>query len=193
MRIVALACLVALAGCGKPAPEQAPKHASVKPLTPVIRGGWATVFGDARGSLDLLGRLGFRPRPYEEKGGNYVSVATPTPMSDPSAKPANIANFTATGDAKTLNSIAFSLDLVGGDETSAKTQFERWIAQAMSQLGVPGERQVAAAIKNEAPVAGDVAGASYAVTRTPIDGGRRLVVTFSRPKGAAGSTEPRNR
>jgi hypothetical protein len=193
MRIAAFAALLALVGCGKPAPEHAARQQSVKPLPPVIKGGWATVFGDASGSLDLLGRLGFRPGPYERKSANYVSVATPTPMSDPSAKPVNVANLTATGDAEKLDSLAFSLDLVGGDEKSAKSQFERWIAQAMSQLGVPGESQVIAAIKKETPAAGDVSGASYAITRTPIDGGRRLMVTFSRPKGDAGSTEPRNR
>ena len=34
-------------------------------------------------------------------------------------------------------------------------------------------------------------GADYRVTRDKIDGGRRLVVTFTRPEAMSGSTEPR--
>lgn len=190
---VLVAVSLALAGCGKPGTDATTNTsaAPAKPgkLPPVIEGGWATVFGDAKASLDLFARLGLRPGPYEAKDGRFVSTAVPTPLSDPSQKPAAVANFTASGDAKTLDTVEFAFDSVGNDQTNAKSAFETWVGQAMSRLGVAGADIVLPAIQKETPVSGDVEGAHVAVTKTEIEGGFRLVVTFTSPAAIAANNK----
>ena len=189
-----LGLTVALAGCGQA--SDPPKDAPKATFTPFVTGGWSTVFGDAAETVSLLSRMGFRMTGYVPVDGRYRAVAEATPMSDPSAPPINMGNLIVEGDAKRLDALRFSLDLVNLDSSPfAKTQFIRWVTKPMDQLGLDGKDAVAAAIQTESATSGHLTGADYRVTRDKIDGGRRLVVTFirpeARPEAMSGSTEPR--
>lgn len=189
MRPAVLLALVAmLAGCGQPAADQAAERPRATP-TPFVTGGWPTVFGDAPKTIDLLNGMGFRLSPYEQTGGAFIANAMPTPMADPSIKPTNTANLSVRGDAKRIDRLQFTLDIVNLDSSPfSKEQFVRWIDRPLASLGLPGRDEVKRGIMTESPATGTVSGADYQITRTPIDGGRRLIVTFTRP---ATGTEPR--
>lgn len=189
-----LGLTVALAGCGQASDQ--PKDAPRATFTPFVKGGWSTVFGDAPETVSLLDRMGFRMSGYASVDGRHRAIATATPMADPSAPPINMANLMVEGDAKQLKELRFSLDLVNLETSPfAKTQFIRWVTKPMDQLGLDGKDAVTAAIQTESATTGHLTGADYRVTRDKIDGGRRLVVTFTRPEARpeamSGSTEPR--
>lgn len=191
MRLALLLGLtVALAGCGRASDQ--PKDAPKGSPTPFVTGGWTTVFGNAPETVSLLDRMGFRMSGYAPVQGVHRAIAQATPMADPSVSPVNMGNLIVEGDAKRLNEIRFSLDLVNLDTSPfAKTQFIRWLTKPMDQLGLDGKDAVATAIQTESATTGHLTGADYRVTRDKIDGGRRLVVTFTRPEAMSGSTEPR--
>lgn len=186
MRLVFLLGLtVALAGCGQASDQ--PKDAPKASPTPFVTGGWATVLGNAPETVSLLDRMGFRMSGYAHVQGQYRAIAQATPMADPSVTPVNMANLIVEGDAKQLNTLRFSLDLVNLDTSPfAKTQFIRWVTKPMDQLGLDGKDAVTAAIQTESATTGHLTGADYRVTRDKIDGGRRLVVTFTRPEAKSG-------
>ncbi|PXA88748.1 hypothetical protein DMC47_29675 [Nostoc sp. 3335mG] len=187
-RAVLLALVATLAGCGQGAADKAADKPRATP-TPFVTGGWATVFGDAPKTIELLNGMGFRLSPYAAQDGGMQAVAQPTPMADPSVPPVNTANLTVTGDAQRIEKLAFSLDIVNLDSSPfAKQQFARWVDRPLASLGLPGRDEVKRGIMTESPTSGNVTGADYQITRTPIDGGRRLIVTFTRP---ATGTEPR--
>ncbi|WP_294234263.1 hypothetical protein [uncultured Sphingomonas sp.] len=188
-RALLLGLTVALAGCGQASDQKETPKASP---TPFVKGGWATVLGNALETVSLLDRMGFRMSGYAPVDGVTRAIAQATPMADPSVTPINMANLLVEGDAKTLNTLRFSLDIVNLDTSPfAKTQFIRWVTKPMDQLGLDGKDAVAAAIQTESATTGHLTGADYRVTRDKIDGGRRLVVTFTRPEAMSGSTEPR--
>jgi len=195
MRLALLLGLtVALAGCGQASDQ--PKDAPKASPTPFVKGGWATVFGNAPETVSLLDRMGFRMSGYAPVQGATRAIAQATPMADPSVSPVNLGNLIVEGDAARLNEVRFSLDLVNLETSPfAKTQFIRWVTKPMDQLGLDGKDAVTAAIQNESATTGHLTGADYRVTRDKIDGGRRLVVTFTRPEARpeaiSGSTEPR--
>lgn len=189
-----LGLTVALAGCGRASDQ--PKETPKASPTPFVKGGWATVFGNAPETVSLLDRMGFRMSGYAPVQGQYRAIAQATPMADPSVSPVNMGNLIVEGDAARLNEVRFSLDLVNLDTSPfAKTQFIRWVTKPMDQLGLDGKDAVSAAIQTESATTGHLTGADYRVTRDKIDGGRRLVVTFTRPEARpeaiSGSTEPR--
>ncbi len=187
---VLLALVATLAGCGQPAADKAADKPRATP-TPFITGGWATVFGDAGKTVALLNGMGFRLSPYEQAGGAYVAKAMPTPMADPSVKPTNTAHLTVTGDAQRIDRLDFALDIVNLDSSPfAKEQFARWVDRPLASMNLSGRDDVKRGIMTESPVSGTLPDATYTITRTPIDGGRRLVVTFTRPAHATGN-EPR--
>ncbi|WP_433909810.1 hypothetical protein [Sphingomonas yabuuchiae] len=191
MRLALLLGLtVALAGCGQASDQ--PKETPKATPAPFVTGGWATVFGNAPETVSLFDRMGFRMSGYAPVDGQYRAIAQATPMADPSVSPVNMGNLIVEGDAKRLNEIRFSLDIVNLDTSPfAKTQFIRWVTKPMDQLGLDGKDAVSAAIQTESATTGHLTGADYRVTRDKIDGGRRLVVTFTRPEAMSGSTEPR--
>lgn len=191
MRLALLLGLtVALAGCGQASDQ--PKDAARATPTPFVTGGWATVFADPAETVSLLDRMGFRMSGYAPVQGVHRAIAQATPMADPAAMPVNMGNLIVEGDASRLNALRFSLDLVNLDTSPfAKTQFIRWVTKPMDQLGLDGKDAVSAAIQTESATTGHLTGADYQVTRDKIDGGRRLVVTFTRPEAMSGSTEPR--
>ena len=195
MRLALLLGLtVALAGCGRASDQ--PKDAPKATPTPFVTGGWATVFANAPETVSLFDRMGFRMSGYAPVDGQYRAIAQATPMADPSVSPVNMGNLIVEGDAKRLNEIRFSLDIVNLDTSPfAKTQFIRWVIKPMDQLGLDGKDAVSAAIQTESATTGHLTGADYRVTRDKIDGGRRLVVTFTRPEARpeamSGPAEPR--
>lgn len=191
MRLALLLGLtVALAGCGQASDQ--PKDAPKASPTPFVTGGWATVFGNAAETVSLFDRMGFRMSGYAPVQRQYRAIAQATPMADPSVSPVNMGNLIVEGDASRLHELRFSLDLVNLDTSPfAKTQFIRWVTKPMDQLGLDGKDAVSAAIQTESATTGHLTGADYHVTRDKIDGGRRLVVTFTRPEAMSGSTEPR--
>ncbi|MDZ7280836.1 hypothetical protein N4G62_02190 [Sphingomonas sanguinis] len=195
MRLALLLGLtVALAGCGQASDQ--PKDAPKPSPTPFVKGGWATVFGNAPETVSLLDRMGFRMSGYAPIQGVHRAIAQATPMADPSVSPVNMGNLIVEGDAARLNEVRFSLDLVNLETSPfAKTQFIRWLTKPMDQLGLDGKDAVSSAIQTESATTGHLTGADYHVTRDKIDGGRRLVVTFTRPEARpeaiSGSTEPR--
>jgi hypothetical protein len=191
-RAVLLALVATLAGCGQPAPEQA--QAPRPTPTPFITGGWATVFNSAPATIDLLNGMGFRLSPYARvPAGAHVAEAMATPMADPSIKPTNTAYLAVTGDAQRIDALKFALDIVNLDTSPfAKEQFARWVDRPLASMALPGREEVKRGIMTESPTSGMLPGADYKITREPIDGGRRLVVTFTRPAPKAGDSHPRN-
>jgi hypothetical protein len=107
-------------------------------------------------------------------------------------KPVNTAHLTVTGDARTLSELRFSLDIVNlASSPFAKDQFARWVTRPMLSLPADGVEPVSRAIRAETDAEGSLNGAEYQVSRETINGGRRLVVTFTRPAAMAGTSEPR--
>ncbi len=192
MRAAVLLALVAtLAGCGRPATGEATPRPTP---TPLITGGWATVFGDAPATIALFDGMGFRLSDYvPTPAGPHAAEAQPTPMADPSIRPTNMARLSITGDAARIGTMTFALDIVNLDSSPfAKQQFARWVDRPMSEMKLPGRDVVERGIMTESPAAGMLPGVQYSITRMPIDGGRRLVVTFTRPEPQAGDSHPRN-
>lgn len=192
MRHAVLLALVAmLAGCGQSdAPAERPRATP----TALISGGWQTALGDAPATIQLLNGMGFRMSDYAPSAaGPHGAEAMPTPMADPSVKPTNTAHLTVTGDAQRIDRMEFSLDIVNLDSSPfSKQQFALWVDRPLNEMRLPGRDVVKRGIMTESPASGTLPGADYSVTRTPIDGGRRVVVTFTRPASQAGSSsEPR--
>ncbi|MGN5374960.1 hypothetical protein [Sphingomonas hankookensis] len=191
-RAVLLALVATLAGCGQDAADKAAEKPRATP-TPFVTGGWATVLGDAPRTIELLNGMGFRLSSYAPAGGAFVATAQPTPMADPSVRPVNTAGLTLTGDALRIRELRFTLDIVNLDSSPfAKEQFARWVDRPLASMDLPGRDQVRRGITTESPARGTLPGADYQITREPIDGGRRLVVTFTRPAPQAGDSHPRN-
>jgi len=189
---VLLALVATLAGCGQPSADKAAEKPHATP-TPFVTGGWATVLGDAPKTIELLNGMGFRLSAYAPDGGAFVAKAQPTPMADPSITPVNTAHLTVTGDALRIGELRFALDIVNLDSSPfAKEQFARWIDRPLASMDLPGREAVKRGIMTESPTKGTLPGADYQITREPIDGGRRLVVTFTRPAPQAGDSHPRN-
>jgi hypothetical protein len=152
-------------------------------VSPNLAGGtWNGVFGDPKVSIDHFSRIGLRPGPYEKKGGEWRSEAVPTAMSDPSGPHPVMAYFTATGDERTLNKIEFALvEPQMSNDQQARDQFDTWLKQALTQLGVSGGDTAVGAIHGEKRLSGKLkTGADYAVARPTTAKERRLVVTFTR-------------
>ncbi|MEP9401455.1 hypothetical protein [Sphingomonas sp. VNH70] len=186
---VLMALAAMLAGCGQHSGEADQPRPTP---TPLITGGWATVFGDAPKTVELLNNTGFRLSPYAPAGTGTVARAQPTPMADPSVTPVNMANLTVTGDAQRIDKLVFTLDIVNlGSSPFAKEQFARWVDRPLASMNLPGRDEVKRGILTESPAKGSLPGAEYQTTREKIDGGRRLVVTFTRPAQAGSSSEPR--
>ena len=195
MSRAALLLAVAAAGLGAcqepPAGNNAAAAHTPQPTpTPFVEHGWASVFGDAAATTALLGNMGYRLSPYAGKGSQHHAEAQPTPLSDPSAKPVDMAHLVLSGDAHSLSALRYTVDLVSKDAAGSKAQFVRWIAQPLGQLGVDGLDTVKAAIDREAG-SGTLKGATYSVTRETIGTGRRLVVTFTRADATSGASTPR--
>ncbi len=180
---VLLALVATLAGCGRPSGEAEKPRPTPSPF---ITGGWATVFGDAPKTIELLNSMGFRLSDYTATpAGGQVAEALPTPMSDPSVKPVNTAHLRVNGDAQRIERLVFTLDIVNLNASPfAKEQFARWIDRPLASLNLPGRDEVRRGVMTESPAKGTLPGAEYQITREKIDGGRRLVVTFTRPTGA---------
>ena len=146
-------------------------------------GSWDGVFADPQASIDKFNRLGLRVGPYAQKGDVWRADAVPVAMTDPSAPNTVQALFTATGSEAALDRVTFTLvEPLAANDQQARDQFEAWMKQALSQLGVTGGDTAVAAIHGQKRLAGSLkGGADYAVTRetTPTD--RRVAVTFSRP------------
>lgn len=151
MRLALLLGLtVALAGCGRASDQ--PKDAPKATPTPFVTGGWATVFGNAPETVSLFDRMGFRMSGYAPVDGQYRAIAQATPMADPSVSPVNMGNLIVEGDAKRLNEIRFSLDIVNLDTSPfAKTQFIRWVTKPMDQLGLDGRMRFRPRSRPKAP------------------------------------------
>ncbi|KQM96616.1 hypothetical protein [Sphingomonas sp. Leaf25] len=177
---VLLALVAMLAGCGQPSREAEKPRPTPSPF---VSGGWATVFGDAPKAIELLNSMGFRLSDYAPTpAGSHVAQAMATPMGDPSVKPVNTAHLTVNGDAQRIGRMVFSLDIVNLDASPfAKEQFARWVDRPLASLGLPGRDEMKRGIMTESPATGTLPGAGYQIIREKIDGGRRLVVTFTRP------------
>lgn len=151
-------------------------------VSPNLAGGsWNGVFADPAKSIDNFARIGLRPGPYTRKGAEWRSDALPTALTDPSGPHPVMANFVASGDEKALAKIEFSLtEPQLSNDQQARDAFDRWISQALGQLGVTGGDTAVKAIHGEARAAGSLkGGANYAVTRTTDSKARRVVVTFT--------------
>lgn len=145
-------------------------------------GSWNGVFADPQTSIDLFNRIGLRVGPYEKTGDGWQAEATPTAMTDPSAPNPAQALFTAAGSDEALQRVTFTLvEPLASDDQQARDQFDAWIKQALSQLGVSGGDVAVAAIHGQKPATGALNdGAHYAVTRETTPTARRVAVTFSR-------------
>ena len=150
--------------------------------SPNLAGGsWSGVFAEPKAAIDKFSRIGLRPGPYEKKGAEWRSEAVPTAMTDPSSPNAVVAQFTATGGEQVLSKIAFTLvEPQMSNDQQARDQFDGWMKQALSQLGVTGGDTAVKAIHGEKPLIGKLkGGADYAIVRTTTPKERRLAVTFS--------------
>ena len=194
---ILLAAVLAAAGCsGAPADEEAAvvnQAGNDTYVSPNLAGGsWAGVWNDPRQTIDHFSRIGLRPGAYEKKGEVWRSDAQPTPMTDPSVPNPVMAYFTATGDEKMIESVSFTLvEPQMSNDQQARDQFERWMSQALNQLGVTGGESVVKAIHGEKRTRGKLKGAAdYAVTRETDARERRLIVTFSRAAPILNGTDP---
>ena len=161
-------------------------------VSPNLAGGtWNGVFGDPKTSIDNFSRIGLRPGPYQKKGAEWRSEAVPTAMSDPSGPHPVMAFFTAIGDEQTLNKIEFALvEPQMSNNQQARDQFDRWLKQALTQLGVSGGDTVIGSIHGEKRLTGKLkTGADYTVARTTTPKERRLVVTFTRAEPILNGTD----
>ncbi|MBW6528860.1 hypothetical protein KZ813_18630 [Sphingomonas sp. RHCKR7] len=189
-----LAATLAVAGCSRPAADQAPANdtaAVTEPSGPNLAGGsWDGVFTDPGVALDRFGRIGLRPGAYEKRGSVWRSEAAPTPMSDPQGKHPVMAYFTASGAADRLDRIEYRLaEPTAANDQLARDSFDKWVAQSLQQLGVAGGESAVAAIHGTKRAAGQLkGGADYAVTRTTTPKERLLAVTFTRSAPTSGQT-----
>ena len=169
-----------------PAPEASPTWKS-----PNLAGGsWNGVFAEPAKVLEILGRIGLRPGPYEKVGGQWRSVATPTPLTDPSGPHPVVATFVASGDANRLDRIEYALhEPTLSSDQQARDQFDRWVKQSLEQLGVTGGETVVKAIHGTNARFGSLkGGADFKVERTTTPEERRLTVTFTRSAPTPGQT-----
>ncbi len=182
-----LAALALVAGCsGAPASNEAAianeAMGNETYVSPNLAGGsWDGVFGDAKASIDHFGRIGLRPGPYEKKGAEWRSDATPTALTDPSGKNVVMANFAATGTETALTKVEFSLtEPQMSNDQQARDAFERWVSQALGQLGVTGGDTAVKAIHGQKAMQGSLkGGANYTVKRATTPTERLLTVTFT--------------
>jgi hypothetical protein len=195
--ILVLAALAAVGCTGAPgandfaANEQAPARGSY--VSPNLAGGtWSGVFANPAKSIDNFSRIGLRPGPYEKVGDEWRSEATPTALTDPSFPQPVMARFTAVGDEDTLDRISFMMiEPASSNDQQARDQFDAWMKQALSQLGVTGGDTAVQAIHGRKPLKGSLkAGADYDVTRDTTATERRLAVTFSRARPILNGTQP---
>ncbi|MBB3345594.1 hypothetical protein [Sphingomonas sp. BK069] len=192
--ILLLAATLAVAGCSKPAADQAPANdtaSAAEPSGPNLAGGsWDGVFTDPGVALDRFGRIGLRPGAYEKRGSVWRSEAAPTPMSDPQGKHPVVAHFTASGAADRLETIEYRLvEPASANDQLARDSFDKWLAQSLQQLGVSGGDSALAAIHGTRRATGQLkGGADYAVTRTTTPKERLLAVTFTRSAPTSGQT-----
>ncbi|WBH16136.1 hypothetical protein [Sphingomonas radiodurans] len=192
---IMLSAALAVAGCsGEPAANEqaaAPQTSQTFASPNLAGGSWSGVFSDPKTSIDKFGRIGLRPGPYEKKGGEWRSEAVPTALTDPSATNPVMAHFTASGDEKALNKVEFRLvEPQMANDQQARDQFDAWMKQALSQLGVTGGDTAVKAIHGEKPLVGKLkAGADYAVVRTTTPTERRLTVTFTEAAPISGATD----
>lgn len=152
-------------------------------VSPNLAGGsWAGVFADPQSSIDHFNRIGLRVGPYEKMGDSWRAEAVPTAMTDPSAPNLVQALFTAAGSENALQRVTFTLvEPIAANDQQARDQFDAWMTQALSQLGVPGGDTAVAAIHGQKRMTGALkGGAEYAVTRGTTPTERHVAVTFSR-------------
>lgn len=194
-----LSAALTMAGCsGAPvANEQAATAPEAKPSytgANLAGGSWEGVWGDAARSIDHFGRIGLRPGAYQQTAGGWRSEATPTALADPSGPAPVMAYFVASGDAKTLDKVAFTLvEPAMSNDQQARDQFEQWMKRALTELGVTGGDTAAKAIHGEKRLTGKLkGGADYAVTRETNAKERRLAVTFTRAAPISGEAQPKN-
>lgn len=155
-------------------------------------GSWEGVWKDPAKSIENFSRIGLRPGPYEKKGEVWRSDAEPTPLTDPSGDHVVTAYFAASGDEELLDKVAFTLvEPQLSNDQQARDQFEKWVTQALTQLGVTGGDTVVKAIHGEKRMEGKLkGGADYAVTRETNAKERRLTVTFTRAAPILNGTDP---
>lgn len=198
------ACLLLLvaaasAGCSRPVADEgannavAAENATAEEAfhSPNLAGGsWNGVFTDPKVALDLFGRIGLRPGPYERQGDGWRSVATPTSMSDPSGAAPVVAHFTASGTERRIERIEYRLvEPTAANDQLARDAFDRWVSQSLVQLGVSGGDTVLAAIHGTRRAKGQLKdGADFAVIRTTNPKERLLTVTFTRSAPTSGHT-----
>ncbi len=191
-RLLILAAVTALAGCGPKAPEKKPIPAP----TPLVPGGWAKIFASPADTIDVMNRLGFRIGAYAPKGDVYKAVGIPTMMGRSEAPKPNISNVELTGTADKLTAVRFTLDLTDlGDDGFAKKQFVQTITIRFPQLGVSGADALTQPIMSERPITGTTTGANYTLTRDLLPGGknfRRLTLTFTPAGSSPATSSPRN-
>ena len=193
--ILLAAATLALAGCsGAPAGTDTAEAAYNNSfVSPNLAGGtWQGVFDDPASSIDHFARIGLRPGAYEKVGGEWRSEAVPTAMTDPSAPNRVMAMFVAAGGEKKLSRVTFTLvEPLASNDQQARDQFDKWMSQALTQLGVAGGDQAVKAIHGEASATGKVpGGARYAVDREPTDKDRLLAVTFTPGDPILNGTDP---
>ncbi len=183
---ILLGALALVAGCsGVPAAnEQAVANeviANDTYVSPNLAGSWDKLFGEPKASIDSFSRIGLRPGPYEKKGGEWRSDATPTPLTDPAGKDVVVANFAASGTETAITKVEFSLtEPQMSNDQQARDAFDKWVSQALSQLGVTGGDTAVKAIHGDKRMTGSLkGGADYVVARTTTAKERLLTVTFT--------------
>ncbi len=192
-----LLAALAVAGCsGAPAGDQTALANVIGNdtfVSPNLAGGsWEGVWKDPQASIENFSRIGLRPGPYEKKGDVWRSDAQPTPLTDPSGDHVVTAYFTASGDEESLDKVEFTLvEPQLSNDQQARDQFEKWVTQALTQLGVTGGDTVVKAIHGEKRMGGKLkGGADYKVTRETNAKERRLAVTFTRATPILNGTDP---
>lgn len=191
-RLLILATVALLAGCGPQAPEKKPIPAP----TPLVPGGWTKVFASPAETIDVMNRLGFRIGAYAPVQGVYHATGIPTMMGRSDTKQPNVSNVELSGTADKLDAVRFTLDLTDlSDDGFAKKQFVQTITIRFPQLGVSGAEAVTQPIMSERPITGTTSGATYALTRDLLPGGknhRRLTLTFTPAGSSPDTSQPRN-
>ncbi|MCW4461384.1 hypothetical protein OK349_06665 [Sphingomonas sp. BT-65] len=176
-----LASALALAGCGGNAPgsdSAANNSAAFVPITE----GWDAFFTKPPSeALGILDRLSLRPGTYAAQGAAHVSEGTPIRLADTRAGTDNMLTVTARGDAKQLSSITFDVRIEDAAQSAlSRTRALESINNVFRFAGLEGTAVAKAALDTPAPAAGNVAGASYAVTREPATGeAQRITITFT--------------
>ena len=192
-----LLAALAAAGCsGTPAGDETVLANAVGNdtfVSPNLAGGsWDGVWKDPAKSIENFRSIGLRPGPYEKKGDVWRSDAQPTPLTDPSSPDPVMAYFTATGEEKTIDTVAFTLvEPQMSNDQQARDAFDEWVAQALNQLGVTGADTAVKAIHGQKRLEGQLkGGADYKVTRATDGKERRLAVTFTRAAPILNGTDP---